>query len=117
MLNPTQQQILPQNLQLLPQLNTIRQDLLNQAQVEKILKELAEAEKSGTQKQKTLRGGLVEVLVPNKVKWPHEYVLLGSQTERVSYDQLSIVQWVTGFCCIMRGEQTGIFKILCLTFL
>ena len=86
-------------------MHTIRQDLLIQAQVEKRLKELAEAEKSGTQKQKSLRGGPVEVLVPNKVKWPHEYVLSGSHKERVSYDQLSIIQWVTGFCRIMRDEQ------------
>ena len=102
---PIQQQILPQNIEQLPQLHTIRQDLLIQAQVEKRLKELAEAEKSGTQKQKSLRGGPVEVLVPNKVKWPHEYVLSGSHKERVSYDQLSIVQWVTSFCRIMRDEQ------------
>ena len=89
----------------IPQLHTIRQDLLIQAQVEKRLKELAEAEKSGTHKQKSLHGGPVEVLVPNRVKWPYEYVLSGSQKERVSYDQLSVVQWVTGFCRIMRDEQ------------
>ena len=102
---PIQQQILPQNVEQLPQLHTIRQDLLIQAQVEKRLKELAEAEKSGTQKQKSLRGAPVEVLVPSKVKWPHEYVLSGSHKECVSYDQLSIIQWVTGFCRIMRDEQ------------
>ena len=101
----TQHQILPQSVDQIPQLHTIRQDLLIQAQVEKRLKELAEAEKSGTHKQKSLRGGPVEVLVPNKVKWPHEYVLSGSQKECVSYDQLSIVQWVTGFCRIMRDKQ------------
>ena len=36
---PTQQQILPQNVEQLPQLHTIRQDLFIQAQVEKRLKE------------------------------------------------------------------------------
>ena len=102
---PIQQQILPQNVEQLPRLHTIRQDLLIQAQVEKRLKELAEAEKAGTQKQKSLRGGPIAVLVPNKVKWPHEYVLSGAHKERVSYDQLSIIQWVTGFCRIMRDEQ------------
>ena len=50
---PTQQKILSQNVDQLPQLHTIRQDLLIQAQVEKRLKELAEAGKSGTQKQKS----------------------------------------------------------------
>ena len=39
------------------------------------------------------------------MKWPHEYVLSGSHKEHVSYDQLSIIQWVTGFCRIMRDEQ------------
>ena len=29
----------------------------------------------------------------------------GSQKERVSYDQLSVIQWVTGFCRIMHDEQ------------
>ena len=93
---------MPQNVEQLPQLHTIRQDLLIQAQVEKRLKELAEA---GTQKQNSLRGGPVEVLVPNKVKWPREYVLSGSHKERVSYDQLSIIQWMTGFCRIMHDKQ------------
>ena len=44
--NSTQHQILPQSVDQIPQLHTIRQDLLIQAQVEKRLKELAEAEKS-----------------------------------------------------------------------
>ena len=39
------------------------------------------------------------------MKWPHEYILSGSHKERVSYDQLSIIQWVTGFGQIMRNEQ------------
>ena len=55
-------------------------------------------------KQKSLRGGSVEVIVPNRIKWPHEYVLSGSQKERVSYDQLSITKWMTGFCRIMKEE-------------
>ena len=89
----------------IPKLYTIRQDLLIQAQVEKRLKELAEAEKSGTYKQKSLRGGPVEVLVPNQVKWLHEYVLSGSQKECVLYDQPSVVLWVIDFCRIMHDEQ------------
>ena len=56
-------------------------------------------------KQTVKYGGPVEVLVPNKVKLPHEYVLSGSQKECVSYDQLSVIQWVTGFCRIMGNEQ------------
>ena len=36
--------------------------------------------------------------VKNKVSWPHEAILGGAQRQRVSYDQLSLTQWVQGFC-------------------
>ena len=49
----------------------------------------------------------MEVIVPNRIKWPHEYVLSGSQKERVSYDQLSVTQWMAGFCRIMKEEQNS----------
>ena len=87
----------------MPDLQTIRQDALLQARVGQRLKELAETDKPGT-KIKSLRGGNVEVIVPNKIKWPHEYVLSGSAKERVQYDHLSITQLVAGFCRIMREE-------------
>ena len=58
-------------------LQTLRQDANIQIQVEKRLQELASLNKAGT-KLKSLRGGSVEVLVPNRVKWPHEYVLSGN---------------------------------------
>ena len=59
----------------IPHLNTLTQDVLVQVQVEKRLKELADSVKTGTCKQKSLRGGSVEVTVPNRIKWPHKYVL------------------------------------------
>ena len=46
----------------------------------------------------------------NRVKWPHEYVLSGTSKERISYDQLSITQWVAGFGCIMKEEQNPEIK-------
>ena len=67
-----------------PDLNT-----LIQLKVEQRLKELQETEKQG--KLKSLRGGSAEVMVKHRVKWPHEYILLGSNKERVSCDQLSVV--------------------------
>ena len=88
----------------IPQLEVLRQNTIVQAQVEKRLRELSEADKSGI-KQKSLKGGPVEVIVPHRVKWPHEYVLSGSSKERVSYDHLSITQWMAGFCRIMRDEK------------
>ena len=76
-------------------MHTLRQDVELQAQVEKRLQELTALNKAGT-KNKSLRGGSVDVLVPNRVKWPHEYILSGSAKERVSYDNLSVTQWVAG---------------------
>ena len=39
------------------------------------------------------------------MKWPHEYILLGLTKELVSYDQLSVTQWVAGFGRTMRDES------------
>ena len=64
-----------------------------------------------------MRGGSVEVMVKHKVKWPHEYILSGSNKERVSYDQLSVVQWVAGFCRIMKEEKNSESKEFMLDYL
>ena len=53
------------------------------------------------------------MLVPNHVKWPHEYILSGHSKERVLYDQLSVTQWVAVFGRIMREEQILKLKIPC----
>ena len=74
--------------------------------MEQRLQELTELAKTGTvQKLKSQRGGQVEVTVKNRIKWPHEYVLSGINKERVSYDQLSITQWVAGFGRTTRDES------------
>ena len=90
-------------------LHTMRQDVNLQMQVEKRLQELTSLNKTDT-KMKSLRGGPIEVLVPNRVKWPHEYILSGNSKERISYDQLSITQWVAGFGCIMKEEHNSEIK-------
>ena len=41
----------------------------------------------------------------NRVRWPQEFVLAGSNKERVSYDQLTPVQWMDGFCLTMKEQQ------------
>ena len=70
------------------------------------IKELQQISKTGTDpKLKSQRGGQVEVLVKNRIKWPHEYILAGSNKERVTYDQLTMGQWVAGFCRTMRDES------------
>ena len=89
----------------LPTLQSVKEDALIQLKVEQRLQELTELAKTGTNsKLKSQRGGNVEVMVKNRVKWPHEYILSGLNRERVSYDQLSVTQWVAGFGRTMREE-------------
>ena len=52
----------------------------------------------GKLKYKSLRGGDVDVQVRHKVNWPHEAILSSVTRQRVAYDQLSLTQWVHGFC-------------------
>ena len=99
----------------IPDINTLRKDALIQLKVEERLKQLQENDKPG--KVKSLRGGSVEVMVQNKIKWPHKYVLLGSSKERISYDQLSILQWVAGFCHNMKEEKNSDSKDFVLDYL
>ena len=84
-----------------PDLHCLRNNAYIHTQLEQRLKNLVEDSKSGT-KIKFLRGGSDEVVVPNRIKWPQEYVLAESKKERVQYYQLSMPQWVAGFCRIMR---------------
>ena len=44
------------------------------------------------------------------MKWPHEYDLSGSIKERTTYYQLSVTQWVCGFCRIMKEEKNNNVK-------
>ena len=93
------------NSHTLPSLSSIRQNANIQHQVDQRIHELSVLAKTGTDsKIKSQRGGPVEVYIKNKVKWPHEYVLAGLNKERVSYDQLTMGQWMAGFCRTMRDE-------------
>ena len=88
----------------MPNLADIQNDALIQSQVDQRRKHLTNPDSTGT-KIKSLRGGPVEVVVPNRVKWPQEFVLSGFKKERVQYDQLSVVQWVAGYCRFLREEH------------
>ena len=43
--------------------------------------------------------------IKTRVRWPYEFILAGTNKERVTYNQLSTVQWVTGFCQTMRDQN------------
>ena len=58
-----------------------------------------------TTRAKLKRGGPVEVLVKNRVARPHEVILGGVNSTRVTYDQLSLSQWVQGFTHNILDEK------------
>ena len=88
----------------IPQLNAIRQDLLIQALVEKKLKDLVEAQKAGTHKQKSLRRGPVEVLVSNKIKWLHKYVLSALHKVGALFIRSTFNCTMNGWLCLIMRE-------------
>ena len=51
-----------------------------------------------------------QIAVKCQVPWPQNFVLAGTSNNRVSYDNLSIFQWVAGFCTIVREEPNKSIK-------
>ena len=72
----------------------LRHELNIQEQVQERLGHLSENAIPGKGKIKSQRGGSVEVFVPYRVKWPHEFVLAGQHKDRVTYNQVSTIQWI-----------------------
>ena len=66
---------------------------------------MADNAKPGMTKLKSQRGGSVDVFVNHKVRWPHEFVLSGQNKDRVTYNQLSLVQLMAGFCRTIMEES------------
>ena len=92
-----------------PNLKSLRTSMKIQKQVDARIRDLEKAhDNPGIEKQekiKSKRGGNVEVLVQNKVAWPHEAILGGASRSRLSYDQLTMAQWVMGFCRNVIDEK------------
>ena len=84
-----------------PTLEVLRSPQL-QRKVDKHTKELEHSSQcscgDNACKHKSKRGGNIEVSVKTKVAWPHETILGGANRQRINYDQLSLTQWVHGFC-------------------
>ena len=49
--------------------------------------------------------------VKHKVQWPHEAILGGTARQCVTYDQLTLTQWVQGFCRNILEENPENIKI------
>ena len=82
-----------QSAQSVPSLDTLRQDRFIQSQVDERLKELSNMAQGTDKKIKSQRGGPVDIFVKNRVKMPHEFILSGPSKERVSYNNLTVLQW------------------------
>ena len=92
--------------EVLPSLSSMRQSAKIQRQIDSRLRELElQSETTGIGgKIKSKRGGNIDVIVKHRVAWPHEAILGGANRTRVTYDQLSMSQWVQGFCRNMLDE-------------
>ena len=88
----------------LPTLATIRQSRSIQEQVDTRIKELQAVNKDKG-KFKSQRGGSETIWVKNEIAWPHNFVLSGNMKNRVTYDSLSLSQWVSGFATIVKDES------------
>ena len=72
-----------------------------QKSVDKRLKDLEQSSQATgkySPRFKSQRGGNFDIQVKHKVNWPHEAILGGATRQRMNYDQLSLTQWVQGFC-------------------
>ena len=71
----------------------------------------------GKEKCKCMRGGSIEVQVKHKVHWPHDTILGGVTHQHVNYEQLSLTQWVQGFCRNILEEMDGGRKDIMVSYL
>ena len=88
----------------------VGQDQIN-TEILKQLSQLSDSLATIEQKDKKMKKSLNKSQIKNskknnnRVKWPHEFVLAGTSKERVTYDQMSTVQWMIGFCRTMRDQN------------
>ena len=99
-----------------PSLQYLKSKTLQQ-KVDRRIMDLDEATSSQGKdvKIKSKRGGNIEVHVKNKVSWPHEAILGG--INRQSYDQLSLTQWVQGFCRNILEENSSEKKYIMILYM
>ena len=92
----------------LPDLAQIRTSKIIQKQIDRSIAKLGKQQVEGMEnssKLKSKRGGAVDVVVQQKVAWPHEHILGGHNWQRLTYDQISMPQFVQGFVKNMLDEQ------------
>ena len=86
-----------QTVKNIPPPSCFREEARIQEEVQNRLRHLADNMKPGMGKIKSKSGGAMDVFVSHKVRWQHEFVLSGQNKDRITYNQLSPVQWMAGF--------------------
>ena len=85
----------------IPNVTSLRMSRIIQKKVDERLAQLEQKSSiqgnSSSSKLKSKRGGNVDVYVEKRVAWPHEAILGGTGRQCISYDQLSLTQFVQGF--------------------
>ena len=81
----------------LPTIDHLKANDSIQKVVSERLSELKHLNSTGMSQQLVSQRGGVEVFVKHKVRWPHEYVLAGNNKECVTYNQLTMGQWMAVF--------------------
>ena len=83
----------------IPILSTLRSSKTIQKHVNRAVADLEKSQARGKDHVvKSKRGGgAVDVVVANKVNWPHEYILGSVSKQKVTFDQLNLTQFVNGF--------------------
>ena len=87
----------------IPSLDFLTASDTMQARVDDRIKELQAMHPQG--KFKSQRGGSDTYWCKREVPWPQNHILSGTSKSRVTYDNLSMAQWVSGFCAIIRDES------------
>ena len=73
-----------------------------QRQVDDRIRELATFNEKGSLKSQG--GGCDTMWIKNQVPWPQNKILVETSKNRVSYDSLSIFQWLSVFSAILGGR-------------
>ena len=78
-----------------------------QRQVEERIRQLSAIDNKGNNSKIKLQrggGGAVNVYVKQYVKWPDDYILASNTKDRIAFQQLNIIQWMSGFRRILKED-------------
>ena len=89
----------------LPYLSHIRASKVIQKQIDRSIAKLAKNQCEGNENSPKLKSKRVNVIVQQKVSWPHEHILGGQNRQRLTYDQITMPQFVQGFVKNILDEQ------------